>query len=98
MVDIDDPPGESFTDFGAQDLHVAGKDYQINLVVLDEAEELCIGLEHRLGGHRDAVELDALALDDVAQILMVGNDDCNVGLELPRVVAHEQVEEAVVVL
>ena len=44
------------------------------------------------------VEFDAFALNDVAQVFVIGNHDGDVGLELSRVVTIQEVEKAVIVL
>ena len=57
-MDVDDPSDEAVADLGAQNLHVAGEDDQIDAVVFDEAEEFRIGLGSRFGGNGDVAELD----------------------------------------
>ena len=44
MVDVDDPPGEPVADVRADDLHIAGKDYEIDAELLDEGQQLFVGL------------------------------------------------------
>lgn len=97
MVDVDDPPGEPVADVRAEDLHVPGEDDEIDSEFLDEGEQLFVGLGSCFGRDGDVAEFDAFTLNDVAQVLVIGDDDGDFCLELSRMVTIQEVEKTVIV-
>lgn len=95
VVDVDDLAAHGGAERRRKDLHVAGQDDELNIVLLDQLKDLALLLDLGILGDRQVVELDAVALGQRLEVGVVGDDDGNVDAELAGLGAEEQVVEAV---
>ena len=95
MVDVDDLAGHDLAELGGEDLHVAGKDDELDVVLGDEVEDLRFLLLLGVLVDGQVVELDAVALGEGLELWVVGDNDWDLNAELLGLVAEEEVVEAV---
>jgi hypothetical protein len=85
--------------FGAQtrrqDLHVSRQDDQFDVVLLDELQDLALLLGLGVLSDGEVVELDTMCLGHVGKFGVVGDNDGDLNLQLPRLDAEEEVVQAV---
>lgn len=106
MMDVDDSiGGEVIQEFRAQNLHVPGKDDDVDVKVFqqfellglvrwqDDGRVVVVVVAHN-GSH---VIRNAKGFGHGTQRLVVRNDDLNVGIQLSRLVSQEQFPQAMVV-
>jgi hypothetical protein len=94
VVDVDYLAGHDLAQLWRQNLHVAGQDDELDLVLGDEVEDLRLLLLLGVFGDGQVVELDAVALGERLELGVVGNYDGDFDAELLRLVAEEQVVQA----
>jgi hypothetical protein len=96
VMDVDHGAVEAFQEFPRQDLHVAGQDHEVDVVLVEERElaHLLLGLVLR--GDREHPIRDSELLGDALVVRMVAHDQRNLAAQLPGLVAQQQVVEAVV--
>lgn len=95
VVDVDDLAAHGGAERGREDLHVAGQDDELNVVLLDQLKDLPLLLGLGVLGDGQVVELDAVALGQRRKVRVVGDDDGDLDAELAGLGAEEQVVEAV---
>ncbi len=95
MVNIDDPSGEFRAERFRDDLHVTREHDEIGTRLAQSPGHRCERRGFVLRRHRHVQELEAFALDHVAEVGVIRNDERNVEHELAGAPAPEQVREAV---
>lgn len=95
VVDVDDLAGHDLAELGGEDLHVAGEDDELDVVLGDELEDLGLLLLLGVLGDGQVVEFDAVALGEGLEFRVVGDDDRDLNAELLGLVAEEKVVQAV---
>ncbi len=95
VVDVDRAAGQRAARVVAQHLHVAGQHHEVDAVLVDESQQLRLGL--RLGGrrHRHVVERDVVRAAQGLGVGVVGDDQGHLDLQRSRRGAEQQVVEAV---
>lgn len=95
VVDVDDFAAHGGAQGGREDLHIAGQDDELNVVLADQVEDLALLGGLGVLGDGQVVELDAVALGERRVVGVVGHDDGHLDAQLARLGAEEQVVEAV---
>src|SRR5690606_5201851 len=83
MVDVDGPASEELAQLGREDLHVAGKHDELDVVLLDLVHDA--GLERcLLGGVADGhpLEGDAIELGETSELVVVAEHEGNMNGQL----------------
>ncbi len=94
-MDVDRPAGQPLAQFGGEHLHVAGQHHQVDVLRLHHLDQTLLG--GRLAGrvHRQMDERDAVRLDQVGEVGVVGDDGRDVHVQGADPVPEEQVVQAV---
>ena len=79
-------------------LHVAGEDDEVDVELVDQPQQLGLGLRLGLRGDRDVAEVQAVGADQRLGVGVVGDHDRDLDLQRAGARAEEQVVEAVQVL
>lgn len=95
VVDVDDLAAHGGAQRGREDLHVAGQDDELDVVLPDQLQDLALLRGLGVLGDGQVVELDAVAPGQRLKVRVVRDDDGDVDAELARLGAEEQVVEAV---
>lgn len=95
VVDVDDLPTHGLAQHRRQDLHVAGQDDQLNVVLPHQLEDLALLLRLGVLGDGEMVELDAVAPGQGLELGVVRHDDGDLDPQLARLGPEQQVVEAV---
>ena len=80
-MDVDDPILIAEDDVGAQDPHVAGQHDQISVVLVEEFEQPFL-----VGGAllvADVVEIDAVVVGQRLEVVVIADDNADIGPEFP---------------
>jgi probable blue pigment (indigoidine) exporter len=97
VVEVDDPAGQRIAHRRRQHLHVAGEHHQLDALLLDQGEQPGVGRGLRVGGDREVVERDAVALGERPEVAVVRPDGGDVDRQLAGPPAVQEVEQAVIV-
>lgn len=95
VVDVDDLAAHGLAQHGREDLHVAGEDDELDVMLPDQLEDLSLLLRLGVLGHGQVVELDAVAPGQGLELRVVRHDDGHLDAQLARLGAEQQVVEAV---
>jgi len=95
VVDVDDAGREARDEVLGEDLHVAGEDDEIDLLLGEQAELAGLGFGLVGGVDGDENEGDAVEAGQGAGVFVVGEDEADVGGEFAGAVAVEEVGQAV---
>ena len=95
VVDVDDAALHGAADLVGEDLHVARQDDELNVLGGDQVEELALRLSLRALRDGDVEEGDAVELGDGRQVRVVANDRDHVDGQALRLLAVQEVCEAV---
>ena len=94
VVDVDDPIRPRGANVVGKNLHVAGEDDGLDLVLVEQGQLFRLGLRFVFLRDRNDVKGDAEPFCGRAQCFVVGNDEGDVCFEFPCFVAAEEVVEA----
>ena len=95
VVDVDHLFAPALDDPGAEHLHVAGENDEIDPGGAEQGILLFLRLLFGVAGHRDAVEGQTIAFCGVAEVFAVGDDQRHLGLPFAAFNPAHDVEEAV---
>ena len=95
VVDVDDAALHGAADLVGEDLHVAGQDDEFHLFGGNQVEELALRLGLRVLRDGDVQEGDAVELGDGRQVRVVANDRNHVDGQALRLLAVQEVGQAV---
>ncbi len=98
MVNVDDALRIAVDEIVGENLHVAGEDHEVGLVVFDERMDLCFGLLFVVFCDGDHDIGNFVEIGDGLIVGVVGNNQRDVAGEFAALVAVEEIDEAVVVL
>ena len=98
VMDVDDRLVVGTYKLGREDLHVAGKHHQVDLMLPQQRlnPRLLLGLRFR--GHGQVEEGDAMGLDLGGEVVMVGDHQWDLGVQLARLPSPEHVDQAMPLL
>ena len=95
VVDVDDSACELSADVRGEDLHIAGEDDKVDLVLASEFKESFFGLGLTLRRDRQMLKRNVVGLRKRGEIGMVRHDESNISPYGADAVSKQQVIEAV---
>lgn len=95
VVDVDDAAGHGLAELGGQNLHVAGENNQVNVVLRSQLEDLAFLLGLGGCGHGEVVEGDVVGCGEGRKVGVVGDDQGDLNAELTGGLAEEKVVQTV---
>lgn len=95
VVDVDDLARHGGAQAGGQDLHVAGEHDELDPVLPDQLQDLGLLLLLRVLGHGQVVEFNPVALRQRRELGVVRHDHGHLDRQLARLLAEQQVVQAV---
>lgn len=95
VVDVDDFARHCLTKAGAQDLHVACKHNQIDVVLLDQFQNLALLLELGLGVDGEMMEGNLVAGGQGLKVRVVGNNERNLDGQLSYRLTEQKIVQTV---
>ncbi len=81
VVNVDDAAAHRTAESWGEDLHVAGEDDELNVVLTDQVEDLLLLLQLGVLVHGEVVEGDAVALGQGLVLWMVGDYEGNLSVK-----------------
>lgn len=95
VVDVDDTPRHGLAQFRRENLHVAGEDDQVDVVIAHEIQDLGLLLRLGIGGNGEVVEGDVVGSGQGREVGVVGDDQGDLNVKLAGRLTEQQVIEAV---
>ena len=95
VVDVDGLAGQLGAQLIGEDLHVAGQDGQLDVVLLHQGAQRILGLGLGVRGDRDVVERDAVELRQALEVTVVGHDGRDLDRQRAGALQEQQVVQAV---
>ncbi|KZL64146.1 hypothetical protein CI238_00599 [Colletotrichum incanum] len=95
MVDVDDLAGHGLAQLGRENLHIAGENDELNIVLLDQAQDLLFLLGLGILGNGQVVELNAVVAGKTLVLVVVGDNEGDINGQLAGLCAEENVVKAV---
>jgi len=98
MMNVDDALRIAVDEIVGKNLHVAGENHEIGLMLLDQTVDLLLGLLLVFFGGRDDRVGNFVEVGDGLGVGMIGDDERNFAGEFAALVTVEEIDEAVIVL
>ena len=97
MVNIDNALRIVVDEIVGENLHVAGEDHEIGVVLFDQRMDLFLGLPFILLCDRDDGVWDFVEVGDRLVVRVIGDDQRDVAGKFAALVSIQEIDEAVVI-
>src|SRR5947209_6791699 len=97
MVNVDDALRIAVHEIVGQNLHVAGQNHEVRVVLVDQAAKACLGFVFVPLGDGNNFIWNAVKIGDGLVVRVIGNDQRDVTGEFASFMPVQQIHQAVIV-